>query len=40
MSDIFSVRETDIGRPITEIVSLLDYTELQRDVKTVLRPRK
>ena len=37
VSEIFSVRDTDIGRPITEIVSLLDYTELQRDVKTVLR---
>ena len=35
--DIFSVRDSDIGRPITEIVSLLDYSELQRDVKTVLR---
>ncbi len=37
VADIFSVRDTDIGRPITEIVSLLDYAELQRDVKTVLR---
>ena len=37
ISDIFSVRTADIGRPITEIVSLLDYADLQRDVKTVLR---
>ena len=37
ISDIFSVRDSDIGRPITEIVTLLDYAELQRDVKTVLR---
>ena len=37
ISDIFSVRPADVGRPITEIVSLLDYADLQRDVKTVLR---
>ncbi len=37
VADIFSVRAADIGRPITEIVSLLDYSDLQRDVKTVLR---
>ena len=37
ISDIFSVRDSDIGRPITEIVSLLDYSELQRDVRMVLR---
>ena len=37
ISDIFSVRAADVGRPITEIVSLLDYADLQRDVKTVLR---
>ena len=37
ISDIFSVRAADVGRPITEIVSLLDYDDLQRDVKTVLR---
>ncbi len=35
--DIFHFRETDIGRPITEIAGKLDYGELQRDVKTVLR---
>lgn len=37
VADIFNVRDTDIGRPITEIVGLLDYSDLQRDVKTVLR---
>ena len=37
ISDIFSVRAADVGRPITEIVSLLDYADLQRDVRTVLR---
>jgi two-component system CheB/CheR fusion protein len=37
VTDIFRVRETDIGRPITEIVSALDYSDLQRDVKKVLR---
>ena len=37
ISDIFSVRAADIGRPITEIVNLLDYADLQRDVRTVLR---
>jgi two-component system, chemotaxis family, CheB/CheR fusion protein len=37
IADIFSVRETDIGRPITEIVSLLDYSALAADVKSVLR---
>ena len=37
ISDIFSVRAADVGRPITEIVNLLDYADLQRDVRTVLR---
>jgi two-component system, chemotaxis family, CheB/CheR fusion protein len=37
ITDIFSVRDTDIGRPITEIVSLLDYSALAADVETVLR---
>ncbi|HEY5008965.1 MAG TPA: CheR family methyltransferase, partial [Caulobacteraceae bacterium] len=36
VTDIFHLRETDIGRPITEIAGRLDYDELQRDVKTVL----
>jgi two-component system, chemotaxis family, CheB/CheR fusion protein len=37
VTDVFHLRETDIGRPITEIVSLLDYPQLPLDVKTVLR---
>ena len=37
IADIFSVRDADIGRPITEIVSLLDYSALATDVKSVLR---
>ena len=37
VNEVFHLRDADIGRPITEIVSLLDYRDLQRDVKTVLR---
>jgi two-component system CheB/CheR fusion protein len=37
MTDIFLLREGDRGRPITEIVTLLDYTELQRDFAKVQR---
>ena len=37
LTDIFHLRDADVGRPITEIVSLLEYTELKRDVATVLR---
>ncbi len=37
VSEVFHIRDADVGRPITEIVSLLDYADLQRDVKTVLR---
>ncbi|WP_309604049.1 PAS domain-containing protein, partial [Phenylobacterium sp.] len=37
VTDIFHVRDTDIGRPIAEVVNLLDYPDLQRDVRTVLR---
>jgi two-component system, chemotaxis family, CheB/CheR fusion protein len=37
MTDIFRQREGDRGRPITEIVTLLDYTELQRDFAKVQR---
>ncbi len=37
VTDIFHLREADIGRPVTEIVSLLNYSGLQADVKTVLR---
>lgn len=37
MADIFSLRETDRGRPLTDIVSLLAYDDLQRDTTKVLR---
>ncbi len=37
VNEVFHLRDADIGRPITEIVSMLDYRDLQRDVKTVLR---
>lgn len=37
MADIFSLREGDRGRPLTEIVSLLAYDDLRRDVAKVLR---
>lgn len=35
--DIFPLRESDVGRPITEIVTLLSYADLKRDVRTVIR---
>ena len=37
VTDIFHIREADIGRPINEVVTLLEYADLQRDVRTVLR---
>lgn len=37
MADIFSLRETDRGRPLTDIVSLLAYDDLRRDTAKVLR---
>jgi two-component system, chemotaxis family, CheB/CheR fusion protein len=37
MMAIFHVREADLGRPITEIVSLVAYDDLRRDVAKVLR---
>ena len=37
VNDVFHLRETDVGRPITEIVSLLAYRDLQQDVRAVLR---
>ena len=37
ITDIFHVRDSDIGRPIGEIVNLLDYPDLRRDAKSVLR---
>ena len=37
MADIFSLRDGDRGRPLTEIVSLVAYDGLMRDVTKVLR---
>lgn len=37
MSEIFSLRESDRGRPLTDIVSLLAYDDLRRDTARVLR---
>jgi two-component system CheB/CheR fusion protein len=37
VTEIFHVRDNDIGRPISEVVSVLDYADLQIDVRTVLR---
>lgn len=37
MVDIFHLRDSDRGRPITEIVSMLVYDDLRRDVTKVLR---
>jgi len=37
MTDLFHLRDTDRGRPLTEIVSRLGYDDLGRDVGEVLR---
>lgn len=37
ITDIFPLRESDLGRPITDIVTLLNYADLRRDVKAVIR---
>ena len=37
VTEIFHVRASDIGRPIGEIVSLVDYPELHQDAKRVMR---
>ena len=36
-TEVFSLREGDRGRPITDIAARLDYPDLQQDVKQVLR---
>jgi two-component system, chemotaxis family, CheB/CheR fusion protein len=35
LTEIFPVRGSDRGRPITDIVNLIDYQDLKRDVDTV-----
>ncbi|HET7586652.1 MAG TPA: chemotaxis protein CheB [Gammaproteobacteria bacterium] len=37
MRELFHLRDGDRGRPVTEIVSRLDYADIKRDVKEVLR---
>ena len=37
MTEIFSLRDSDRGRPLTDIVSLLAYDDLKRDTSKVLR---
>ncbi|MDQ2764964.1 MAG: PAS domain S-box protein [Pseudomonadota bacterium] len=37
MTEIFSLRDADRGRPLTDIVSLLAYDDLSRDAAKVLR---
>lgn len=37
MADVFSLRESDRGRPLTDIVSLVSYDDLRRDTAKVLR---
>jgi two-component system CheB/CheR fusion protein len=37
MTELFHLRDSDRGRPITEIVTRLRHADLQRDVKKVLR---
>ena len=37
MTDLFRLRDADVGRPVTEIVTLLNYADLERDAKAVIR---
>jgi len=37
MTDLFHLRDSDRGRPITEIVARMHYADLERDVVRVLR---
>ena len=37
MMDIFHLRDGDVGRPVTEIVNVIAYDDLRRDVEAVLR---
>lgn len=39
-SRIFNLRSSDLGRPLTDLVSALDYPELQDHVETVFRMRE
>ncbi len=37
LTELFKLRHSDIGRPFTDLVSNLDYPELQKDAKEVLQ---
>ncbi|HET6546136.1 MAG TPA: CheR family methyltransferase, partial [Rhodanobacteraceae bacterium] len=37
MRELFHLRDGDRGRPVTDIVTRLDYTDIKRDVREVLR---
>jgi two-component system CheB/CheR fusion protein len=37
MTEIFRLRSTDVGRPVTDITSKLDYEDLVRDAQSVQR---
>ncbi|CAN5626854.1 chemotaxis protein CheB [soil metagenome] len=37
MTEVFHLRDSDRGRPITEIAARIEYTDIQRDVAQVLR---
>jgi len=37
MMDLIHLRESDQGRPVTELVSRLNYADLEQDVRNVLR---
>ena len=39
-TELFSLRESDIGRPITDITSRLDYQRLDDDIRDVRRTRQ
>ncbi len=36
VAKLFSVRKSDIGRPLTELVSKLSYADMERDVRQIL----
>ena len=39
-TELFSLRESDTGRPITDITSRLDYQRLDDDIRDVRRTRQ
>lgn len=39
-TDIVNLRESDVGRPLSDLTTSLQYPDLQRDIKETLRNRK